>query len=447
MPEPSAGLFTTPEMAALFVPEAHVQRMLDFEAALARVEAECGIIPEEAAIAIAAGCRIELFDVPALYRDAVLAGTPAIPLVRMLTQLLTEDARKYVHWGATSQDVIDTALVLQMRAGFDLLLADLLRIAAGCAALARDHRHTVMAGRTLMQQALPLPFGLKAARWLGLVTRQAETLREQRCMLALQFGGAVGTLAALGDQGLRVAELLATELELVLPDLPWHAERDRMAGIAAALGVTAGSVAKIAQDLVLLGQTEVGEVAEARAPGKGGSSAMPHKHNPVDAIQALAAARLAIGQVPIVLGTMLQEHERAAGGWQAEWEALPGLFRYTAGVVRHVAQAVSGLQVSAARMQVNLEQSGGLEMAEALTMALAPRLGRPEAQRLVQRVCERAVEQGQTLRQAALADPRVGAVLSTETIRAALDPAGYLGSADAMIDRALERYRALGGRD
>jgi 3-carboxy-cis,cis-muconate cycloisomerase len=264
-------------------------------------------------------------------------------------------------------------------------------------------------------------------------------------MLALQFGGAVGTLAALGEQGLQVAELLATELGLVLPDLPWHAERDRMAGIAAALGVTAGSVAKIAQDLVLLAQTEVGEISEASAPGKGGSSAMPHKHNPVDAIQALAAARLAIGQVPIVLAAMLQEHERAAGGWQAEWEAIPALFRYAAGSARHVAQAVIGLQVDTARMQANLEQSGGLLMAEALTMALAPQLGRPEAQRLVQRVCERAVEQGQTLRQAALDDPQVGDLLSMEAINAALEPAGYLGSADAMIDRALERYRALGG--
>jgi 3-carboxy-cis,cis-muconate cycloisomerase len=302
-----------------------------------------------------------------------------------------------------------------------------------------------MAGRTLLQQAVPIPFGLKAARWLSMATRQLHVLREQRRGLALQFGGAAGTLAALGEAGLQVAGLLAADLGLALPDLPWHAERDRIAGIAAALGVTAGAMAKIAQDVILLAQTEVGEVAEASAPGKGGSSAMPQKRNAVGAILGLAAARLALGQAPLVLATMAQEHERAAGGWQAEWAALPDLFCYTGGAAAHVATMAPGLQIDAARMRANLDQSGGLMMAEALTMALAPRLGRPEAQRLVQDACRRVVQSGRGLERVACDDPQIRAVLSRAEIERALDPARYLGSADELIDRALASYHAVRG--
>src|SRR5919206_976054 len=250
--ERSDGLFTTPQMAAVFSPEAHVRGMLAFEAALARAEARAGVIPLEAADAIAAACRVELFDVAALYREAATAGTPAIPLVRMLTERVAEDARGYVHWGATSQDAIDTALMLQMCEGLGLLEADLLGVCARCADLAARHRRTLMAGRTLLQQALPITFGLKAARWLALATRQVQALRERRARsLAVQLGGAAGTLAALGGAGIRVAELLGEELGLPLPDLPWHAERDRVATIAATVGITAGAMAKIAGDITL----------------------------------------------------------------------------------------------------------------------------------------------------------------------------------------------------
>jgi len=480
--------------------------MLAFEAALARAEARAGVIPLAAADAIGAGCQTDDVDVAAIYHEAAVAGSPAIPLVRLLTARVAAEGRDFVHWGATSQDAIDTATVLQMRDGLMLLEGDLFRLGAACAALADGRRRTLMAGRTLLQQALPIPFGLKAARWLGLVTRQVRALRDQRWALALQFGGASGTLAALGDQGLRIAELLAAELALALPDLPWHAERDRVAGIAVAVGVTAGAMAKVAQDVVLLAQTEVGEVAEARAPGKGGSSAMPQKRNPVDATLerhssnqhwrknpvilsgsatsagishasltlktvgmadlldgvksdanrtfdylngalALAAARLAVGQVPVILAAMVQEHERAVGGWQAEWAAIPDPFRFAGGAVAHVAQAVAGLQVDAGRMRANVEQGGGLLMAEALTMAITPHLGRLEAQRVVQAACMRATDGGRSLRQAALEDARVRAVLSPVEIERALDPDDYLGSADALIDRALEGYRAIGGGD
>jgi 3-carboxy-cis,cis-muconate cycloisomerase len=274
--------------------------------------------------------------------------------------------------------------------------------------------------------------------------RQVQTLREDRQrLLMVQLGGAAGTLAALGANGPQVVALLAEELGLAVPDLPWHTERDRVARIAASLGIVAGVMAKIAGDVLLLAQTEVGEAAEAAAPGRGTSSALPQKHNPIAATFAAASSRLAIGIVPVILSAMAQEHERAAGGWQAEWSAIPDLFRYTAGAVWHVREAVGGLQIDAARMRANLDQAGGLLMAESLTMALAPQIGRLAAQRVVQAVCEQAIVSGSSLRQTALLDAEVQALLSPEAIDRALDPRNYLGSADTWMNRALEAYRQL----
>ncbi len=438
------ALFSTPTMSAIFSPRAHVRSMLVFEAALARAEARTGLIPQEAASVITANCREELFDVAALYREAAASGTPAIPLVRMLTARVEGDAQKFVHWGATSQDAIDTALMLQMRDGIDLLRAGLLEVCAACATLAEQHRRTPMVGRTLLQQALPITFGLKAARWLALATRQVRALRERRDRsLAVQLGGAAGTLASLGNNGLRVVELLAAELKLPAPDLPWHTERDRIAEVTTTLGIAAGAMAKIASDVVLLAQTEVGEVSEGAAPGKGGSSAMPQKRNPVDATSAIASARLAVGVVPVLLSAMAQEHERAAGAWQAEWAAIPNLFRFTAGAVERVRSAIVDLQIDPARMKANLDLTGGLIMAESLTMALAPHLGRPEAFRIVQAACNQVIHAGGDLRQAALQDVQVRTILSPAEIDRALDPSEYLGSTDAFINRALETYREV----
>jgi 3-carboxy-cis,cis-muconate cycloisomerase len=431
-------------MSSAFSPEAHVRGMLVFEAALARAEAYAGIIPQEAADAIAACCKVELFDIDALYREAVMAGTPAIPLVRMLTAHVEGDARKFVHWGATSQDAIDTALMLQIRDGLDLLINELLGVCTACAALTNKHRHTLMAGRTLLQQALPITLGLKAAQWLVPAVRQVDALRRHREQtLAVQLGGAAGTLASLGDKGLQVVELLAAELGLPVPDLPWHTERTRIAGIAGTLGIVAGTMAKIAGDVVLLMQTEVGEVSEGASPGKGGSSAMPQKHNPVDATGAIASARLAIGEVPVILSAMAQEHERAVGGWQAEWAAVPNLFRYTANSVERVRGAVDGLEIDPARMKANLDLTRGLIMAESLTMALAPHIGRPEAQCVVKTLCDHAVRSGLHLRQAAIEEVQVNTVLSPNEINQALDPSHYLGSTDVFIDRALAYYRKV----
>lgn len=438
--------FSTPAMSDIFSPKGHIAGMLRFEAALARAEARIGIIPQEAASAIAGQCHEEFFDSEALYQESVQAGTPAIPLVRMLTERVEGEAKRFVHWGATSQDAIDTALMLQMRDGIDHLLTGLLHIGAACAALVREHRHTPMVGRTLLQQAIPITFGLKAARWLALVTRQIIALRERReRSLMVQLGGATGTLASLGEKGPQVVEFLALELQLGVPDLPWHTERDRIGEITTTCGIIAGAMAKIANDIVHLAQTEVGEAAEGTMPGKGGSSAMPQKHNPVDAMRTLAAARLVPASVSVILSAMVQEHERAVGGWQAEWAALPELFSATAATIEGIQNALAGLQVDPGRMQANLNLTGSLVMSESLTMALAAHMGKPEAYRLVQNLCKQVIDSGDNLQHIALTEKQVTDVLSPEEITHALDPVAYLGSTDMFIDRALASYQQVCG--
>jgi 3-carboxy-cis,cis-muconate cycloisomerase len=440
--ELSDTLFSAPEMTAVFSGSVFVQRMLDFEAALARAQAVAGVVPQRAADDIAAQCRVEQFDVHALFQEAAQAGTPAIPLVRRLSDLVGADARGLVHWGATSQDVIDTATVLQMREGLGVLIAGLTGLASACAVLAERHRQTPMPGRTLLQHAVPITFGLKAARWLAMTVRLIRRLGDLREGLAVQLGGAAGTLAAMGDHGVQVMELVARALDLRVPELPWHAERDRIADVAGALGTVAGAMGKIATDVVLLAQTEVGEASPA-APGT--SSTMPQKRNPVEATHALACSRLAIGLVSALLAAMVQEHERGTGGWQAEWEAVPELFRFTSGAVRWTERAISGLDVDAVRMRANVDSADGLIMAEALTMMLASKIGRDEAYRVVQRISDQVAHTHIPLREAALADPQLRDSLSAWEVDRTLEVEAYRGSTDAFIDRALNAFRALQG--
>ncbi len=434
-------LFAPDDIRAVFSDTARLQGMLDFEAALARAEARVGVISAAAASAIAAKCQAELLDATAIARGAVDGGNLAIPMVKQLTALVAKDnaeAARFVHWGATSQDAIDTGLVLQLRAFLPMLEADLGRLATALATLAKTHRDTPEVGRTWLQHALPVTFGLKAAGWLDGVARARARLRELAPrLLALQFGGAAGTLAALGPQGLDVAAALADELKLALPALPWHGQRDRLAEAATVFGLTVGTLGKIARDLTLLMQTDVGEAREPFGEGRGGSSTMPHKRNPVAAASVLAAAARAPGLVATLLSAMAPEHERGLGGWQAEWVALPELATLTGGAARILAETLAGLEVDTVRMATNLELTDGLIMAEAVQMALGAKIGRLAAHDLVEKACRRALADGTHLRDSLAADGAVTQHLSPAEIERLLDVRNYLGQAGVFVDRAL----------
>ena len=419
--------------------------MLDFEAALARAEARFGVIPPDAAPAISAKCRAELFDPAALAVATGRAGTPVIPLVRHLTALVAADnpdAARFVHWGATSQDAMDTGLVLQLREALIPIDGDLTRLADALDALAAKHRLTLLPGRTWLQHALPVTFGLKAAGWLDAIERHRMRLASlQPRLLALQFGGAAGTLAALGDRGLPVAAALAEELRLTLPDMPWHTQRDRLAELAMTCGMIVGTLGKMARDLSLLMQTDVGEAFEPAGEGRGGSSTMPHKRNPVTSAVAMAAATRAPGLAATLLASMVQEHERGLGGWHAEWVALPELVVLTAGALGQMADTMANLEVDADRMKANLEVTQGLMMAEAVTLALGPTLGRLAAHERVEAACCRAVSEGRHLRNVLAEDPVVTAELAPPDLDRLFDPRNYIGAAVALVDRVLAARR------
>ena len=439
------ALFTTEEMRAIFSDHGRLQGMLDFEAALARAESGVGLVPEAAAAAIVAQCRAEAFDIDALASAAANAGNLAIPLVRELTARVAErniDAARYVHWGATSQDAIDTGLALQLRAALASIEADLARLSDALAALAQTHARTLLAGRTWLQQGPPVTLGLKAAGWLSAVERHRLALAAARKhAAALQFGGAVGTLAALGDRGFDVAKALAQELKLVLPDVPWHTQRDRVAAVAAALGLLVGTLGKIARDVSLLMQTEVAEAFEPTAPGRGVSSTMPHKRNPVHSAVILSAATRVPALVSVMLAAMVQEHERGLGGWHAEWETLPEICLLAAGALTQTTAIVAGLRVDAQMMAANLEATRGLIMAEAVATALAQHIGRQPAHELLEHACVQAVKEKKHLREVLAADARVTRHLSSAQLDRALDPANYLGAAERWVTRAVAARR------
>src|SRR5215218_15436 len=432
------GVFARGRVAAEVGDRAFLQAMLDTEAALARASAKAGLVPVEAAEAIAAHCQAGRFDPAELGELAAAAGNPVVPLVRQLVDRLPPEAAGHVHQGATSQDVLDTAAVLVARRALGPLLDDLGRAADACAALADDHRGTLMAGRTLLQQAVPVTFGLKAAGWLvGLDETRRRLVQVDRDELAVQLGGAAGTLAGFGDRGLAVLGQLAAELDLAEPTVPWHAVRVRPAALASALGACAGVLAKLARDVALLAQTEV---AEGGGLGRGGSSAMPHKRNPVAAVAVAACAARVPGLVATVLGAMAQEHERAAGGWHAEWEPQRDLLRLVGSAAAWSRELLEGLEVDPARMRANLDATGGLPMAEAAVAALAGPLGRGRARELVDQAAGRSVATGRPLRDTLLEAPEVADHLGPAGVEAALDPARYLGSTQALIDRALAAH-------
>jgi 3-carboxy-cis,cis-muconate cycloisomerase len=431
-------------MLAVFSDTAAVQRMLDFEAALARAEAAQGVIPQAAVAAIEAACDAAQIDAEALAQAAASAGNLAIPLVKQLTAAVSSrdaEAGKYVHWGATSQDAIDTGLMLQLRDALELFDAELDAIVDALAALASAHRDTPMIGRTWMQHALPVSFGLKAAGWLDAMLRHRQRIRALRQdALALQFGGAAGTLASLGAKGLDVAQALARDLKLPLPDMPWHTQRDRVAEVATALGLLTGSLGKMARDISLLMQTDVAEAAEPAAPGRGGSSTMPHKRNPVACAAALTAAVRVPGLVATMLSGMVQEHERALGGWQAEWDALPEIAVASFGALRQMRETAAGLSVDAPRMRANLDITHGLIMGEAVMLALGGRIGRLNAHHLVEAASRRAAVDGRHLREVLGEDEQVTRHLSQQELDKLFEPVNYLGVTGAFVDRVLARH-------
>jgi 3-carboxy-cis,cis-muconate cycloisomerase len=431
-------LFGDPEVASAFTAEAQLRAMLEFEVALARALAEVGVIPSAAIEPIARASQASP-DPAAIAAGAARAGNLAIPLVEDLTArvaALDPDAARYVHWGATSQDVLDTALVLQLRTAVPIIAGRLAAAAEAAAGLARRHADTVLPGRTWLQHATPVTFGLKAAGWFDASSRVRSRLESaSSAALVLQFGGAAGTLAALGERGLEVETALGRCLGLPVPRFPWHAHRDRLADLGCALGVVAGELGKIGRDLALMAQTEVAEIAEA-APGR--SSTMPQKRNPLGAVVALAASYRAPGLVATLLAAMPEEHERGIGGWQAEWAALPELVQVAAGAARAMAETLASLVVFPERMRVNLESSGGLIYAEAVATALAAAVGKGRAHALVAAAC-RQVGPGRHLREVVQQDPEIASRLSAEQLDALFRPESYLGSTKALIDRALSR--------
>ena len=441
LPPLLAPLLSSAAMRTVCDDEVYLQHMLDFEHALARAEAAVGIIPASAVISIANACHAESFDRPALAEAAVQAGNLAIPLVKMLTAKVASadpSAARYVHWGATSQDVIDTATMLGLRAAINALITDLDRAITGFVRLAVQHRETAVVERTWLQHALPMPFGLKLAEYAAALHRSRERLKRiRRETLALQFGGAAGTLAALGDNGLKVAEQLAQELSLPLPDAPWHTHRDRIADVAAALAILTGTCGKIARDVSLMMQTDVAEAFEPADEGRGGSSTMPHKRNPVAAARVLAAATMAPNLAATIMAAQVQDHERSAGPWHAEWPTLPTLQLVTSGALEAIAEIAEGLQVDPERMRANLDMTQGLVMAEAVSMALAEKVGKSEAHHIVEAASRRAIETRRHLRDVLAEDTRVTTHISTDTLEGLFDPMAYQGVAQTLIDRLL----------
>jgi 3-carboxy-cis,cis-muconate cycloisomerase len=429
------SLATTPALAELFSDESVLDAMLEFEAALARAQARLGIIPTNAADAITNSAKSGNFDGPALADTAFRAGTPAIPLVKALTDQVRRsntEAARFVHWGATSQDVVDSAMSLLLKRAQPMLSSDLLRLEKALANLTERHKDNVMLGRTLLQPAPPVTFGLKAAGWLGSVRRGRRRLENGfRAAAVLQFGGASGTLASLGERGIEVGEALGTELGLETPTAPWHTQRDQLATLICACGILTGSLGKMARDIALLMQNEAGEATEPGGDGRGGSSTMPNKRNPTACSLTLAAANRVPGLVASFLSAMVQEHERAVGGWQAEWPVVAAAVQSTGVAIASMAEVAEGLLVDTQKMRVNIERTNGLIFAERAMMLLGSKLGRDVAHKILDAATTKSISEGRNLASVLAEIPEVSAHLSSAELKQLEVSEQYLGSAEA----------------
>lgn len=429
--------FSTPAMRAVFSDRALVQRCIDVEIALAQAQSQWGVIPAEAAQTIAQEARLDRVDFNRLGQETELVGYPILPLVHQLVEMAGE-AGRYIHWGATTQDILDTANVLQVRQALDIVRDDIQSLRQILADLAVRHRDTPMAGRTHLQQALPVTFGYKVAIWLAMFDRHQERLHQLRQRVeVVSFGGAAGTLASLGEQGLHIQQALAEELGLGVPVTTWHVARDGFAETVNLLALITGSLGKIALDMVIMCSSEFGELYEPFVPGRGASSTMPQKRNPISSELMLAAAKAVRQHAGLMVDAMVQDFERATGPWYAEWIALPESFLYTAGALHQAQFALGGLTVDAQRMRQNLGMSRGLIVAEAVMMRLAPTLGRQAAHDLVYEACRTVHAQNCTLAEALSSMPAIAQHFDADAIQQMTDPANYLGLAPQMVDRAV----------
>jgi 3-carboxy-cis,cis-muconate cycloisomerase len=437
------ALFSDDEINSLLTDQAYVRALVQVEIALARAEALAGVIPAEAAEQIAKAEADEI-DIAALARGASRSGFPIIALVEELRKQAGAEAAPYVHWGATTQDIMDTACVLQVRAVIQILRSRLHDVARHLSELAERHRATVLAGRTHSQQALPITFGLKVAGWLAPLLRHAQRLNEISARLfVVQFGGAAGTLAALDDKGLAVAQGLAVQLNLTAPEMPWHAQRDNFVEFAGWLSLLTGSLAKMAQDIILMAQTEVGELGESGEQGRGGSSTMPQKSNPITSELIVAAARMNASLLSAMHQALIQEHERATHGWQVEWLTLPQMMVLTGGALKHALYLAKNLQVDAAAMHSNIARANDVILAEAAVFALAKALPRRQAEELVKRACAVAVSENKPLIEAV--ERLAGQAIKKGDVdwQALAKSENYLGAAQKMIDAVVQRARKL----
>jgi 3-carboxy-cis,cis-muconate cycloisomerase len=435
-------MFGSAEMRAVFSDENQLACFVAAEVALAVAQGRLGVIPREAAAAIARLAPSVAIDRATLKHEAENVGYPILGLVRQLSEKLG-DAGRYVHWGTTTQDIVDTATVLQIRSGLALIERDLAAVSQALMRLAQKYRATPMAGRTHLQQALPITFGYKCAIWLSMLDRHAARLRELRPrVLMAQLGGAAGTLASLGEQGLAVRREYARELGLGEPPITWHVARDGMAETVGFLGLVTGSLGKIGFDVMLMMMTELGEAFEPFASHRGASSTMPQKRNPISSEILVANAKAVRQHAALMLDAMIQDFERATGPWHVEWMAVPESFILTAGSLAQAKFMLEGLVVDESRMRQNLDLSQGLIVAEAVMMGLAPYLGRQNAHDKVYAACREALGQGRSLFDILIADPVIRAALAEEKLRALCDPANYLGSAAAMTDEVVRMPRS-----
>jgi 3-carboxy-cis,cis-muconate cycloisomerase len=435
-------IFTTAEMRHVFSDEARTGYYLEIEAALARAQARLGIIPEKAATEIVRQCRIENIDLARLKQQTERIGYPILGVVQQIVGLCADGLGEWCHWGATTQDITDTAVILQIRAALDLVEKDMEAIAAALADLSRRHRDTPMAGRSNLQQAVPLTFGFKTAALLAAMQRHRERLAQLRPrVLVGEFGGAVGTLASLGADGLKVQAELMKELGLGQPEIAWHTVRDRIGEVGCFLGLVTGTLGKISMDVKLLMQTEVAEVYEPFHEGRGSSSTMPQKRNPVSSLYIHSTVALVRQHVAALLEAAVADHERSTGPWEIEWISLPEIFLLSSGALKQTRLLVEGLEVDAERMRANLDMTKGMIVSEAVMMGLGPHLGRQRAHDLVYDICRKVVATGEPLADLLAKDADISKHLTRAEIDKMCDPAGYLGQAGEMVDRVLAREK------